>query len=110
MHAWLKENWLKTLAIVTALGAILPITLPFAYFQIMNWIVVIAALTTAWAARKEKNDVLAWVFVFVAVIFNPLAPLYFTPVMWQIADMIVALLFIATFFLKKNPPHDHVQI
>lgn len=94
---WIQNNWLKLLAIVFALGALAPIPY-FAYFQLMNWIVVGAALMTALHAYKERSTWIAWVFVLVAVVFNPLAPLYLSADIWRVADIVVAILFVLSFF------------
>lgn len=100
MNAWLQDNWLKLLAIAFALGALAPIPF-YAYFQLMNWVVVGAALTTALQAYKQKRAWIVWLFVFVAVVFNPLAPLYLAADVWRVADIVVAVLFITSFFLVK---------
>ncbi|MBI2612869.1 hypothetical protein HYW59_03630 [Candidatus Kaiserbacteria bacterium] len=100
MNQWIQDNWLKVLAILFALGALAPVPY-FAYYQMMNWIVVGAALTTAWQAYKQKNNWLLWLFILVAVIFNPIAPLYFSADIWRIADIVAAILFIISFFILK---------
>ena len=99
MHRWVRDHWLRILAIVLALGAVVPVGLPFAYFQITNWVVVGAAVTTAHDAWKKKNELMMWIFIAVAVMFNPLAPLYLTPLIWQVADVVVAMLFGISFVL-----------
>ncbi len=100
MNAWIRDNWLKVIAIGLALGALAPVPY-FAYFQLMNWIVVGAALMTVLQAYKQNSLWIVWVFAFVAVIFNPVAPLYFSPDVWRIADITVAALFALSFFLVK---------
>lgn len=101
MSAWLQDNWLKLLAIAFALGALAPIPY-FAYYQLMNWIVMGAALMTAWHAYKQNTLLATWVFVLVAVVFNPIAPLYLQADVWRIADIVVAALFAFSFFLVKS--------
>ena len=100
MKAWLQDNWLKLLAIAMALGALAPVSY-YAYFQLMNWVVVGAALMTAWQAYKQKSLWIVWLFALVAVVFNPLAPLYLQADIWRIADVVVAALFVISFFLVK---------
>ena len=100
MNQWIQDNWLKLLAIALALGALAPIPY-YAYFQLMNWVVVGAALMTAWQAYKLGKLFPAWLFVLVAVVFNPLAPFYFSADVWRIADVVVAALFLVSFFLIR---------
>lgn len=98
---WLSNNWLKVLGILFALGALAPIPF-YAYYQLMNWIVVGAALVTAWQAYRAKKDWVVWLFILVAVIFNPLAPLYFSADVWRIADIVAALLLVLSFYLVRS--------
>ena len=100
MGSWVEANWLKVVAIFFVLGALAPIPY-YAYFQLMNWIVVGAALMTALHAYREKNAWAAWIFILVAVVFNPVAPLYFSARVWQVADIAAAFLFVLSFFLVK---------
>ncbi len=97
---WIKFNWLKVVAIVMVLAAILPIQY-FVYYQLMNWVVVGAAIVTALQARALKSESLMWLFILVAVVFNPVAPLHLRADVWQIVDIVVALLFIISFFVIK---------
>lgn len=99
---WFKENWLKVVAVALVLGALSPL-FPYAYYQLMAWIVSGASIMTAMQARDQKKTFLMWLFIFVAVVFNPLAPLYLRADIWQIADIVVAILFILSFFLIRKP-------
>jgi hypothetical protein len=98
---WIQYNWLKVVAIVMVLVAILPVPY-FAYYQLMNWVVVGAAIVAALQARALKKEWMIWIFLFVSVVFNPIEPLHLRIDVWQIADIIVALLFIISFFIIKK--------
>ena len=98
---WIKENWLALVAIVLALGALTP-TLPFAYYQIMNWVVAGAALMGAYSAYKGSRTVMQWILIASAVVFNPVAPLYFSTQVWQVADAIVVLVLASSFYFNRN--------
>jgi len=107
MNTWTQHNGLKVLAIamlVAVLASSLSYigVLPFAFYQLMNWVVVAAAILTAYQAYKERNYWLVAVFALVAIVFNPVAPLYFTPQIWQITDAVAALLFVGAFFVLKT--------
>jgi len=97
----IKTAWLRTLAIVMLAGALFPVPY-YAYYQLMNWIVMGAALTVAYHAYKARNEAVLWLFVLVAVVFNPVAPLHLRADVWQIADIIAILLFLISFVLLKK--------
>ena len=76
---------------------------PFVYYQLMNWIVVGAALTAAWQFYKQKNLWLTWLYAFIAVTFNPLAPLHIQQDIWRIIDIAAAIIIaLALVFMKNN--------
>jgi len=107
MKKWLEKNWLAVLAIVMLAGLFVPmvtvsVVLPYAYYQLTNWVVVGAALTLAWRAKEQDSRWVIWLFVFVAVVFNPLAPMYLSAFAWQVADVIGIVLFLTSFFLMRG--------
>ena len=104
---WLKDNWLKLLAI-----AFLPGTFgnfPYAYNQLTYWIVLGAALMTAYQARQQAKTAFMWLFIFFAVVFNPIAPFQLSRDMWMIADIVVVLLFLISFFLIRTKKAEEIS-
>src|SRR4051812_13778522 len=97
----LNDNWLRLVAIAFVLGALWPY-FPYAYYQLMDWVVAGAAIMTALQSRARGQTFVIWVFALVAVVFNPVAPLYLRADIWQIADIAVAVLFAAALFLVKS--------
>lgn len=107
MKTWFNGNWLKLAAIILLLGALISsfsklFSLPFAYYQLMNWAVVGGALMAVWQSYKMNALLPMWLFALVAVIFNPIAPIYLSAFTWQIADMVVIILFAVSFFVMKE--------
>lgn len=98
---WLRENWLKIVAILFLLGAIGHIQY-YAYYQLMNWVVVGAAIVTSVQAYKQNRTWIAWLFVLLAVVFNPVAPLYFSADVWRIADLVAATIFAISFAFVRS--------
>ena len=104
MQNWIGYNWLKILAIIMIVGALQTwITLPYAYFQLMNWIVVGASIVSAYRSYHLWLNPFMWLFIFVAVVFNPLAPIYLSQDIWKLADVIaIALIILSFLFIKRK--------
>lgn len=99
MKTWITNNWLKVVAIATLAGAIWGGNYPFVYYQLMNWIVVGAAIVTALQASRKNQIAVMWLFLLVAVVFNPIAPLYLNQNVWRIVDMVGGGLLIIALFV-----------
>jgi len=107
MKTFLNNNGLKLVAIAMLLGAIVShfnalFTLPYAYYQFMNWAVAGAALMAVWRSYKISKPLPMWLFALVAVVFNPIASIYLSAFAWQIVDIIVIVLFLISFFAMKE--------
>lgn len=98
---WIKQHWLSVIAILLLAGAIVPVSY-FAYYQLMNWVVVLASIVIALRADQPGKEWLMWTFIFVAIIFNPIAPFHFRADIWQIADLFAILLFLLSLFFTKK--------
>ena len=97
-----KAHWLRLVAIIFVLGALYP-HFPYAYYQFMDWVVAGAAVAGAFHAKRVGQELAMWVMVLIAVIFNPIAPLYLRADLWQIADILVAIIFAGSlFFLRRE--------
>lgn len=105
MKVWFCYNWLKLLAIIFLLGTFGNFPYAYyrltAYYQLMNWIVAGASLMTVYQAWQQSKTTLAWSFMFIAVIFNPLALFYLRDDIWKIIDIVVILSFIISFYLIR---------
>ncbi len=105
MNTWLNTTWLRVLAILGLVTAAFAADLlPYAYFQLLNWVVAGASVAIACQAYTAKKAFILWLFMIVAVVFNPLAPLYFRQDVWRVADLVAALIFAATFFFGRAKP------
>ena len=75
------------------------------YYNFLRWVVSATALYTAYVSyiKKEQMNFGIWLFGLIALLFNPLIPFYLGKGSWQIADVIVGLIFIAsTFIIQEN--------
>lgn len=94
-------KWLSIVAgILLLLG--IPVGWPYAYYTLLRWVVTIFAVIVAYNFYKQEKSFWAWVFGGIAILFNPIAPIYLSKGVWVIFDFIVAcLFFIASYSLKS---------
>ncbi len=78
-------------AVVFLLGALAP--WPYGYFVFLRWVVCFAALMVAFRAHEIERLWALWTFGLVALLFNPLIPIYLTRELWAPIDLLTAVLF-----------------
>jgi len=98
---WLKQHWFTMIAGVMLLLAILAIW-PYSYFQILRWVITGVAIYNAYTA--SKLDRTQWIFIMgaIAILFNPIFPIYLQKGTWVILDLITSILmFVSIIRIKK---------
>lgn len=103
MNPWISRHGLKLIAAIMLVGALAGSAyLPYYYYQLTNWATTGAAIIAVMQARREGRMLVVWLFVLLAVAFNPIAPLYLDQIVWHYLDVIgTALLLFA--LLLGNP-------
>lgn len=104
MKKWFAYNWLKLLAVAMTVGAVYPgilYSFPYAYYQLMDWVVVGAMLISAKQADQHNKLFVMWLCIGIAIIFNPIAPIYLHKDLWPIADLAAAAFLGMLLFLLK---------
>jgi hypothetical protein len=89
-----------------AAAALLVIALgehPYGYYTFLRWSVTIAALVVAWVAWHSPAQIATWLFIGIAVLFNPIAPVYLTRETWRAIDVATAVCFLASLGVKRRP-------
>lgn len=110
MNTFIKKNWLRLLGIVMLLVAVVSYfsrlySLPYAFYQLMCWVVVVESLLIVWQTHKSKELLyIPWVFALVAIVFNPITPIYLSTIVWQFADIAVIVLFLLFSFFSSPFP------
>lgn len=87
------------IAAIALLIAVVPIW-PYFFYQALKLVVFGAACFSVYLYHKEKNKKWLLIMLGIAIVFNPINPLYFGSFLWSIADVIVAVLFF-------NSPKHH---
>ena|ERR1700722_7623972 len=75
---------------------------PYWYYQCVHWIICGTAIFGVWYEYKSKKVAFVWMFFAVAIAFNPLAPFYFHRNLWQIVDLIAAVIFASALYRKST--------
>ncbi len=76
---------------------------PYIYYQLLRFVTCGVAVYIAFAAFNWQKVWGTWLFGLVAVLFNPLFPIYLSPETWQMVDTACALLFFAAALILKKP-------
>jgi hypothetical protein len=98
----------KTLIIsIVALFLAIPPIFPYAYYQLLRWLVCGTAAYGALLLFKEKKNSFAWVFVAIAILFNPIAPIFLDKGAWVVIDGITALIFSFCLYKSKKQFFQH---
>ena len=76
---------------------------PYGYFTLLRWVTCIAAVIVAYNAYDWGHTWAVWVFGFVAILFNPLVPVYLSRDIWRPIDVATALLFTIAILAIARP-------
>jgi len=76
---------------------------PYAYYQVLRWIIAGVMGYSAYLAYEQKRIVWIWIFGVIAILYNPIAPIYLARGTWMGIDLIVAvIIFISLIQFKKQ--------
>lgn len=86
-----KRNLFTVVAGVMLLLAI-PAIWPYSYFQILRWVVAGVAAYNAYLAYQLKKNGWVLIMVVVAILFNPISPIFLQKQTWVTLDLITAVI------------------
>jgi hypothetical protein len=79
---------------------------PYGYYTLLRWVVAGVSIYYAYLLYTTHKDKIAWFWglVIIAILFNPIVPIYlYDKMFWSIIDVVVAVFFIVLIFkLKKK--------
>ena len=67
---------------------------PYGYYILLRWITCITSILVSFQAFEKNIDWAKVVFIVIAILFNPLAPIYLSRSIWIPLDIVTAILFI----------------
>ena len=90
-----KIFWIAPIAIM-AIG-FLP--MPYGFYNLSRIVVCGCSLYYAYQFFQNKDNTFVWIFGFLAVLYNPIIPVYlYEKEIWMVVNIITAIIF----FIKGN--------
>lgn len=96
--------------------------MPYGYFMLVRFVMMVACGWMAYQYYMRNKEVAMWVFVTLAVLFQPIYKIALGRTIWNVVDVVVAILLILIYFLEKRmeaktrvsfqslPPEDQTKL
>ena len=75
---------------------------PYGYFMLLRVVICASSGYMAYVGFNKGKDVWIWIFVVIAILFNPILPIHLGKDIWAIVDVIVAGIFMVSLFTLKS--------
>ena len=82
---------IKSILAVLLLLCLLP--MPYVYYTIVRLAVTLGMINLCYVDNEEKSFRKFAFFVVIGILFNPLAPVEFERIIWNVFDVILAVFF-----------------
>lgn len=82
------------IAIVLLLLALFP--MPYGYYTLVRICICLLSGYLAYKSWQEKINLWMWIFIIIAILFNPIIPIYLCRTLWAIIDLATAIIFFAS--------------
>ncbi len=96
----LENSTYKIISSILLLLGIL--SLPYGYYQLLRILITLSAGISTFEFYNKNNQPMMYLFLLIAILFNPLLPLHFNKSIWIIIDLITALIFLISIKLVNN--------
>ena len=84
--------------------------MPYGYFQLVRFVAMVAFGLMAYRCYQNQKMVATWVFGVLALLFQPIYKIALGRVVWNVVDVIVALLLIVLFVMEwRKSNKDYVE-
>jgi len=90
---FIKKHWVQ-IVVALMLFIALSTSLPYSYYQILRWAVVLSSGFLAYNAFNENKQVWSWIFVASLILFNPIASIHFERETWEILNIIFGFVYL----------------
>ena len=77
-------------------------SLPYGYYMLLRLITFGVFVWAAFLSFEQNEELLPWVFIIIAIIFNPIFKIYLPKEVWIIIDIVAGVILLATQNKLKN--------
>jgi hypothetical protein len=74
----------------------------YGYFQLVRFCALIGFIILAWQANKQSRQTEIFIYVGLAILFQPLIKISLGRLIWNVVDVIVAIGLITSIFIKSK--------
>ena len=93
----MKRNKIFLIAGLALLVAIAD--LPYGYYQLLRFFIFGVGVYGAYLCIQENKITWMWIFGVITILFNPFFKVHFDKVIWQMIDLLVAIIQFTFFFV-----------
>ena len=87
--------------ILAALFLLCLANMPYGFYNLVRFVAMIVFAVYAYTYYEKNNNKLAIAFLSLAILFQPLLPIYLGRMLWNIIDVVVAI-FLIVLYVKEN--------
>ena len=69
---------------------------PYSYYTLLRWVTFAASIFFAVRAGEREKAILRWVFIVIALFFNPILPVHLKRDTWAVIDLVTAAVFLVS--------------
>jgi len=70
------------------------LNMPYGYYRLLRIVVTISSAVYSFHFLEENKMNMVYLFGFIAILFNPIIPIYFDKQTWMVIDIVVGGLFL----------------
>ncbi len=78
---------------------------PYGYYQLLRLVICIASCILTWQVFQAKRTGWMVIMGILAILFNPIGPIFLTRDVWALIDVIAAVVFVACPAIR--PPQEN---
>lgn len=80
--------------------------LPYGYYVFLRWVVCASSGFTAFVSSKLEKRFWMILYGLIAILFNPIVPIYLEKEIWVVIDIIIAIVIGISLFTVKRIKED----